>query len=66
MNSQVRVLVKLLFFVFKTAFFLGGIAFFLMGLFDIINGKILKGIVVMAAGAAAVRLAVFFFTVDIG
>jgi hypothetical protein len=66
MNPQVRMLVKLLFFIFKIVFFLGGVAFFLMGLFDVLNGKILKGIVVMAAGAAAVRLAVFFFTVDIG
>lgn len=38
---------------------------FVAGIFDLVNGNIINGIIELAGGAAAVRLGVFLFSVNI-
>lgn len=51
--------------ILKFVLFPGGILLFVSGIFDIVNGNIINGIIALAGGAAAVRLGVFLFSVNI-
>jgi hypothetical protein len=51
--------------ILKFALFPGGVLLFVSGIFDIVNGSIINGILELAGGAAAVRLSIFLFSVNI-
>ncbi|HON78795.1 MAG TPA: hypothetical protein PK544_09915 [Spirochaetota bacterium] len=63
--NQKRLLLYIAVFILKFTFFIGGIILFVSGIFDLVNGKIINGIIELAGGAAAVRLGIFLFSVNI-
>ena len=63
--NQKRLIVYIAVFILKFTLFIGGIVLFVSGIFDLVNGRIINGVIELAGGAAAVRLGVFLFSLNI-